>query len=880
MKQNQFSSKRENLVRRKTTLRFGTMKRLIQHGGFQSLCAAVSLATASVALGQGGVAPLVGIWLADQGYRSVELLFRSDGVYQINTRFYDSPFSLGSTYRGRYVIDGRSLTLTPYEYLHSPVSASSRFAVTGDTLVFTGFYSDLPARYQFQPNSRADVLAREHANGALVRRWTRHILFSGDEEYTFRPGGYYVRTMTHENPVFTEFERGRYELAGNHLTIKPYSGGEPTYHIDVFGSTLTLIGTNSYSGFFTSYEEVPDSYAEVTDNAAAALAFISRSNWHIGVWRMQDQDNTIDLLLRPDGIYSATNRSPVVHRVLRGRYSLADLQIHLVPFVGQERFVLDDDHFGMEEKNYVLDYYENTLQVIEPKPYVQSVLLGQELPGSQAAVLETTRQAQAERARDGWYLGIWEVPTPGDWMEFTFRPDNRYIAKSGAQGVANEVERGEYRVAPGKITLAPYPASGSARGFEFDLYAGDLFLIGNSQRLVVLRKLPGSETGVMSRALDPAALKGERGSILGRWTAHRPSESVELIFRPDGQYRFKRCANNVTSYDYGLYTVDMVTRTLVYDSRFAPVQTRRLDFYGDTMTIYGGLPDTAPSTYTVNLGSVDAAITASLAADAQEAQVDAQWLARVPTAPIDPNAALGDVSADPNPRQIFQGATVFTGFQYYRRLIPRLVFLAPDQIAIVIDTHGWSFFPTGRVMVRFTSGDGADTLEVWGAYEIGPKPAQTDVLHCYADNTLHLLTDTGEELSMTLEDGRRNLFWGKEPQPLGSWALEQTPIACQLSGNPDPSLINTGVSLPTAIPPDLTGEAGPVSIMIAGLAPGAVTVSGVTEFARSLVLEAATSLAPPVHWQPLQSNSVPAGPFSFTIAKGASTVAFFRVRSQ
>jgi len=49
--------------------------------------------------------------------------------------------------------------------------------------------------------------------------------------------------------------------------------------------------------------------------------------------------------------------------------------------------------------------------------------------------------------------------------------------------------------------------------------------------------------------------------------------------------------------------------------------------------------------------------------------VDAQWLARVPIAPLDPNAALGDVSADPNPRQIFQGATVFTGFQYYRRLI-------------------------------------------------------------------------------------------------------------------------------------------------------------------------------------------------------------------
>jgi len=208
------------------------------------------------------------------------------------------------------------------------------------------------------------------------------------------------------------------------------------------------------------------------------------------------------------------------------------------------------------------------------------------------------------------------------------------------------------------------------------------------------------------------------------------------------------------------------------------------------------------------------------------------------------------------------------------------VFLAPEKVSVVIDTHAWSFFPTGRVMVRFTSGEGLDTLEVWGAYEIGPKPAQTDILHCYADNTLHLLTDFGEELNMTIEDGRRNLFWGKEPQPLGTWALEQVPIPCQLPGNPDRSLINTGVSLSSTITPDRTGEAGPAPIKIAGLVPGSVTVSGTTEFPSSLVLEAATSLAPPVNWQPLQSNSVPAGPFSFTIAKGASTAAFFRVRSQ
>ena len=196
----------------------------------------------------------------------------------------------------------------------------------------------------------------------------------------------------------------------------------------------------------------------------------------------------IDLLLRPDGVYSATNTTAVLHRILRGRYTLADLQIHLVPFVGQEWFTLDDDNFGIAEQTYTVDYYDGELQLIDPKALTQSVTLARQYPGSQATVLETARQAQAERARDGWYLGIWEVPAPGDWMEFTFRPDNRYIAKSGAKGAPSQVERGSYVVAPGKITLAPYPANGEARGFEFDLYAGDLFLIGNSQRLVQLQE--------------------------------------------------------------------------------------------------------------------------------------------------------------------------------------------------------------------------------------------------------------------------------------------------------------------------------------------------------------------------------------------------------
>jgi len=55
---------------------------------------------------------------------------------------------------------------------------------------------------------------------------------------------------------------------------------------------------------------------------------------------------------------------------------------------------------------------------------------------------------------------------------------------------------------------------------------------------------------------------------------------------------------------------------------------------------------------------------------------------------------------------------------------------------------------------------------------------------------------------MTLENGRRNLFWNKDYMILSEWAAERKPIPSQPPANPDPGLINTGVSLSTTIAPD------------------------------------------------------------------------------
>ena len=115
-------------------------------------------------------------------------------------------------------------------------------------------------------------------------------------------------------------------------------------------------------------------------------------------------------------------------------------------------------------------------------------------------------------------MGTWEVNDPAGWMEFTFRPDGRYIAKAGTGGVPKEVERGRYRLGTGKLTLAPYPNLGEPRGFETDLYDGTLLLIGDPYRMVVARKVAGSESTVSAATTDPEALTGSRGPLVGSWT--------------------------------------------------------------------------------------------------------------------------------------------------------------------------------------------------------------------------------------------------------------------------------------------------------------------------------------------------------------------------
>lgn len=759
---------------------------------------------------------LVGIWALDEGFQIVELLFRSDGRYQLDQRSTDPASGFWSTDRGRYETDGHALILWPYDRLGEAQGLRHALELAGDALSLTRIDLELTQVYRLVPGSRDDVLARERVERELVGVWSRSIVFAGLQSYTFRPGGYYVLEYAPEGGQHPpERTRGRYERDGARLTIRPYGGVDAVYEIDFFGDTLTLIRDDALHGESSAYAAVAGSRAQVLSKAAQADAFLAQEHWQVGLWQVREAWQTVDLTFRPDGRYIAKEyTSDVLRGIVRGRYALEPQRIQLQPFTGQGLYSGSNGEFGKVDRTRALDYYDGELQIIDLEAISQSVTVARKVRGSEAPVLEKAARARAERARDGWLVGIWVVDDPAGWMELTFRPDGRYIGKSGSNGMPDRVERGRYRLAPDKLTLAPYAGLGAARGFEPDLYDGDLFLVGDSQRMIVAHKLADSEIEVGAKTRDPASTKGERGSVLGLWSANLPGHSAALVFRPDGQFRLDRCVNDALARDYGLYAVDMATRTLVLDSRFVAAQAHGLDFYGDTLTIDGGALG-PPSTYTVNLGGVDAAIAASLAADDEKARIDAQWLARVPVGPRDPDAVQrpsADIPADPNPGRIFASPTVFTGFAMYRRLVPGFVYfnhLGEIRSVAVVDTRAWYFFPTGRVLVRFRNHRAGwtypstvvDTSDAWGAYRVEAKPEQRDILHWYADNGLSIETDLGERAEMTLEDGRRHLFWGKDRQILSEWASEQKTIPCQAPAG-DSGLMNTGLSLSTAIPPD------------------------------------------------------------------------------
>lgn len=112
------------------------------------------------------------------------------------------------------------------------------------------------------------------------------------------------------------------------------------------------------------------------------------------------------------------------------------------------------------------------------------------------------------------------------------------------------------------------------------------------------------------------------------------------------------------------------------------------------------------------------------------------------------------------------------------------------------------------------------------------------------------------------------------------WAAEKPAAACQVSAEFNPELMNTGVSLRTAIAPDTADGEGPIRFTLTGPVAGQFTVSGTSPEAANLVTEFASIITLSTEWKALQTNTVSAGPYSFTLPRLRSHQAYFRLRRQ
>ena len=70
----------------------------------------------------------------------------------------------------------------------------------------------------------------------------------------------------------------------------------------------------------------------------------------------------------------------------------------------------------------------------------------------------------------------------------------------------------------------------------------------------------------------------------------------------------------------------------------------------------------------------------------------------------------------------------------------------------------------------------------------------------------------------------------------------------------------------------------PVIATFTGPGGGGVSIGGTTDIPGYVVTERTLALSPPIHWQPVQTNAVPGGAYSFLIPQGTSSAAFFRLR--
>lgn len=131
---------------------------------------------------------------------------------------------------------------------------------------------------------------------------------------------------------------------------------------------------------------------------------------------------------------------------IRGRYALTGTRLTLSPYslVGAE---------------YEVDFFGNTLTLIQQEELRGESTTYDELPGSEANVRAKAAEADAFLARENWQFGVWQIRDAVHTVDLTLRPDGCYTAKETTESLSG-IARGRYTLEPRRIHLAPFVGQG------------------------------------------------------------------------------------------------------------------------------------------------------------------------------------------------------------------------------------------------------------------------------------------------------------------------------------------------------------------------------------------------------------------------------------
>jgi hypothetical protein len=277
-------------------------------------------------------------------------------------------------------------------------------------------------------------------------------------------------------------------------------------------------------------------------------------------------------------------------------------------------------------------------------------------------------------------------------------------------------------------------------------------------------------TGTAPIARAAAAQTSTSADFLhGEWKWHDSLMSVSISFLPNGRYDWDMKTEGIDFPYKGAY--HLAGNSLTLDPDGGGPQVYQLQRDKDQIVLSGGVFP-APRTFTETPGS-EAAVAVQQqkeednqkAAAAHEANVDAQWRARIQLAPSKsawPHGPIGAIPADTKPDHRFAGATVFKTVQGYTQTSTIGARPSGGTGHQTMISSRWYFLPNGRFYADRVSEQfggaldpthpGGTHLGTWGAYRILPG-GDTD--------TVKVETDAGEKLTLKLTHGRRNLVFGE-----------------------------------------------------------------------------------------------------------------------